>query len=432
MRELTAHLGERTVGTLSEGEGLWAFTYDPSWAGAPDSFDLAPGLNRAQLRHEDGGTHRPVQWYFDNLLPEEKLREIVSKEAGLKGDDAFALLQYLGAESTGSLILLPPGDAVPTGGDFQHLPDETLSKRIRNLPRYSLSHGAPKRMSVAGAQNKLLVVYRDDVLYEPVGAEPSTHILKPDHTSDDYPASVFNEYLVMRLAGRVGLATPAVYRRFVPEPVYIVERFDRYADSNGRMQRLHMIDACQLLGKSRTFKNSAATVETLNRCIQACRNRAGARLALVRWLIFNTLIGNDDNHLKNISFLVGPQGIDIAPTYDLLSTCVYHTKVFADDRAIWPEVPMMIPLPRATRFGEVTRASILESAQILGLPNRTTEREIDRMASALPRALDELAEEIQGEHRPHVDSNAAQRAQEHRLFSALKHVVIAEMIARVV
>lgn len=60
-----------------------------------------------------------------------------------------------------------------------------------------------KRMSVAGAQHKLPVVYRDDELYEPVGREPSTHILKPDHQSDDYPASVINEYAMQRLAARL-------------------------------------------------------------------------------------------------------------------------------------------------------------------------------------------------------------------------------------
>lgn len=89
-------------------------------------------------------------------------------------------------------------------------------------------------MSVAGAQNKLLVVYRDGQLFEPVGVEPSTHILKPDHISDDYPASVINEYVMMRLADKLGLGSPKVYRRYVPEPVYIVERFDRYADEAGR------------------------------------------------------------------------------------------------------------------------------------------------------------------------------------------------------
>jgi serine/threonine-protein kinase HipA len=55
---------------------------------------------------------RPVQWYFDNLLPEEKLREQIALDARLRDkDDAFALLEYLGAESAGALILLPPVSA---------------------------------------------------------------------------------------------------------------------------------------------------------------------------------------------------------------------------------------------------------------------------------------------------------------------------------
>jgi serine/threonine-protein kinase HipA len=118
-----------------------------------------------------------VQWYFDNLLPEENLREAISKEADIRGDDAFALLEYLGAESAGSLVLLPP-DRTETGrGGLQALSDNQLCERIRNLSRATLSSGAPKRMSAAGAQNKLLVVYKDNELYEPVGSEPSLPIL---------------------------------------------------------------------------------------------------------------------------------------------------------------------------------------------------------------------------------------------------------------
>src|ERR1700728_4231166 len=190
MRALIAYLNDRRIGTLSEGNDLWNFQYDPTWAAAPDSFDLSPALPRSTLLHEDGGSERPVQWYFDNLLPEEQLREAVSKEARIHGDDAFALLEYLGAESAGSLVLLAPGRDINEPGGLRPLSDDELAQRIRNLPRATLSSGAPKRMSVAGAQNKLPVVYRNDALFEPVGSEPSTHILKPNHLSDDYPASV--------------------------------------------------------------------------------------------------------------------------------------------------------------------------------------------------------------------------------------------------
>lgn len=431
MRTLTVYLNDRQVGVLAEGDGLWSFEYDPDWVASADGFDLAPGLSRSVQRHVDGGTSRPVQWYFDNLLPEERLRETVSKEAGLQGDDAFALLEYLGAESAGSLVLLPPGQSLPESGGLQALTDQALSQRIRDLPRVSLAQGAPKRMSVAGAQNKLLVVYRDGQLFEPVGMEPSTHLLKPDHTSDDYPASVINEYVTMRLAEKLGLPVPRVYRRYVPEPVYIVERFDRDVDASGRTRRRHIIDACQLLGKSRLFKNSAATLATLSECIARCRNRASARLGLYRWLVFNLLVANDDNHLKNISFSVGPEGIELCPSYDLLSTGTYHTRAFADHRATWPAVPMMIPLPGATTFGEVNRSAVLAAADALGLSRRIGERELSRMAEAMPGALASLVREVERENTHYPPPVHAQLGGELRLLRTMQHLVVPEMLSRV-
>lgn len=431
MRTLHAYLNTRPVGVLAEGNDLWTFEYDPTWASATDSFDLSPALRRTALRHEDGASLRPVQWYFDNLLPEERLRETVSKEAGLKGDDAFALLQYLGAESTGSLVLLPPDQPVATEGALRPLPDAALSRRIKNLPRVSLSQEAPKRMSVAGAQNKLLVVLRDGQLFEPVGAEPSTHILKPDHPSEDYPASVINECITMRLADKLGLQPPPVFRRYVPEPVYLVERFDRYQDASGQTQRRHIIDACQLLNKSRGFKNHSATLATLAACIQLCRNRASARLGLFRWLLFNVLVANDDNHLKNISFSVGPEGIDLCPPYDLLSTATYHTQAFADHRAIWPAVPMMIPLPGASTFGEVSRESMLTAAETLGLSRRIAERELTRMASDMPMALAGLVRQVEQENTNLPESAKAQLGGELRLLRTMQHLVVPEMLGRI-
>ncbi len=258
MRSLDVYAENRLAGQLHEGEDLWRFEYDTSWVHATDSFDLAPGLPRKTLEHADGGTMRPVQWFFDNLLPEELLRQAVSKEAGIQGEDAFALLQYLGAESAGSLTLLPPGEAPPNASNLRDLPNEQLSTRIANLPRTTLTADAPKRMSLAGAQHKLLVVYHNGQLYEPEGATPSTHILKPNHPNTDaYPASVVNEYLTMRLARAVGLPVPDVHMFYVPEPVYVIQRFDRVTTDAispdvrpaKSVQRTHLIDACQLLNR---------------------------------------------------------------------------------------------------------------------------------------------------------------------------------------
>ncbi len=170
-RALNVYLNDRQIGTLSEAADLWAFEYLPAWAQAADGFDLSPGLARSQLAHRDGATDRPVQWYFDNLLPEEGQRVAIGKEARLSADDAFALLEYLGAESAGSLVLVPPGQVAAPRGGLRPLTHAALSQRIRDLPRATLGSGAPKRISIAGAQDKLAVVYRNGELYEPVGGD---------------------------------------------------------------------------------------------------------------------------------------------------------------------------------------------------------------------------------------------------------------------
>jgi len=431
MRTLVAYLNGRRIGTLSEGNDLWSFEYDPQWAAAPDSFDLSPALTRTPLLHQDGGTERPVQWYFDNLLPEEQLREALSKEARIHGEDAFALLEYLGAESAGSLVLLPPDQNINEPGSLRPLSDEALTNRIRNLPRATLGRGAAKRMSLAGAQSKLLVVYRDGALFEPVGSEPSTHILKPNHISDDYPASVINEYFVMSLAHHLGLSVPRVFRRYTPEPVYLIERFDRRVDPEGRTQRHHIIDACQLLNKSRTFKYSTATLSTLARIIECCRNRVSTRLQLYRWLVFNLLVANSDNHLKNLSFLVSAAGIVLAPTYDLLSTGSYHTRAFANERADWPATDLAIPLPGASRFAEVTRESVVSAGETLGLTRGISERELDRLTRDLPDALDGLVRRIDAENAGYPQQVRAFLGGERRLVSVVQHLIVPDMLQRV-
>jgi len=431
MRTLAAFLNDVRIGTLSENNDLWSLEYDPQWVADPASFDLSPALPRSQLVHQDGASKRPVQWYFDNLLPEEQLREAVSKEADIHGEDAFALLEYLGAESAGSLVLLPPGRGQPENARLQPLSDDDLCTRIRNLPRATLSRDAPKRMSAAGAQNKLLVVYKRNNLYEPVGSEPSTHILKPNHSGDDYPASVINEYIVMSAAAQLGLRVPPVFRRYTPEPVYIVERFDRYVDDSGRVRRRHIVDACQLLNQSRGFKYRSASLDTLAAIISHCRNRAAARLQLYVWLVFNLLIANNDNHLKNLSFSVSGDGIDLSPAYDLLSTGAYYTRAFANERASWPAVDMAIPLPGATTFGTVTREAVLLAGETLGVPRRICIRELERLIRGLPDAFEKLESAINVENAGYPDPVRSFLGSEMRLIRAIRHLVLPDMLRRV-
>lgn len=440
MRRLIVHINHRLIGELQEGGDIWRFSYDADWINAADSFDLAPGLPRNKPQHLDGGTNRPVQWYFDNLLPEEMLRQAISREAGIKGEDAFALLAYLGAESAGSLTLLPAGDRPPDNRAMQKLADAQLSARIAALPRQTLAARAPKRMSLAGAQHKLLVILQNNELYEPVGATASSHILKPNHPfADIYPASVINEYMTMRLARAAGLAAPQVHLRYVPQPVYIIDRFDRriaaatVSDDGPRKadtERVHIIDACQLLNRARTFKYSGASLGAMADIINATTNRAHTRLALYRWLVFNVLLGNDDAHLKNLSFYISPEGIRLAPHYDMLATAAYSTRAVVNENATWPDVGMAIELPGARRFGEVTAASMLAAGGELGLPASTSKRILREVIQKVMAALPVEFEAIAKRHETLAEDARAYIAGEQRLLRILQSVIIQEMSDR--
>lgn len=95
----------------------------------------------------DGASQRPVQWYFDNLLPEEGQRMLLAGDARLDAADAFGLLAWYGAESAGSVTLLPPDAAPQTVEPLRPLPDDALETRIRQLPKAPLTHAVIKEMT---------------------------------------------------------------------------------------------------------------------------------------------------------------------------------------------------------------------------------------------------------------------------------------------
>lgn len=431
-RSLIASINQTKVGTLQEVAGLWSFQYAADWLNNPQGFALSPHLPLTAEPLMDGASKRHVQWYFDNLLPEEGQRVLLAADARVDAADAFGLLAWYGSESAGSVTLLPPDAAQQTTDPLRPLADAALQARINQLPKAPLTHAAAKRMSLAGAQHKLAVVLQQDNLFEPAGATPSTHILKPDHPDGDYPHSVINEWFVMRLAKRVGLEVPGVHRRYVPSPVYLVNRFDRTHNSEG-WQRRHVIDACQLLGLDRSFKYSQGSMENLAALANACRSPAVARSRLFGWLVFNALVGNSDAHLKNLSFMVSHEGVQLAPFYDLLSVATYDTPAF--DKEGWPaHTQLAWPILGVRRFADIDRKLLLEAGALLNVAKGTAERLLENLRGRAVDQAQALYAEIEAENaqiahaRPEL---LATMAGESRCLRAIVHNVVKEMAKRI-
>lgn len=422
-RRLDVFLDQERVGALYENAGVWSFQYEDAWIAA--GFPLAPGLP-LQAEILDTGTLRPVQWFFDNLLPEEAARIRLIQSQGPGPWDAWRLLERFGSESAGALTLLPPGVVLPAAG-LRPLADAELDARIRNMARVPLADPAPKKMSLAGAQEKLMVVVdRAGRLHEPVGAYPSTHILKPDALHERYPASTVNEWYCTRIARALKLDVPPVELRYVPSCVYLIERFDR-REGNGIPRRLHAVDAAQLLSLSAGFKYERSGAGAIRDIVALIRARLPARIALFRWTVFNVLIGNADAHLKNISLLADRAGYALAPHYDLVSTAAWDTPELVGANApTWPNVFLSFEIGGATTFAGIRREHVLCFADDIGLPRRVAENEMDRLLKHVLQAADTVLREFE----VRTDVPAGLRAGQLRMLHSIRYLPIQDMERR--
>lgn len=336
--------------------------------------------------------------------------------------DAWHLLSVFGAESAGALSLLPLGTTLDEGR-LEPLANEELEKRIQAMPRQSLAAKAPKKMSIAGAQQKLLVVLgQGGSLFEPVGTAASTHLLKPNVTSDHYPCSAVNEWFCATLARRLGLNIPDVELRFVPSPVFIIKRFDRDF-SVDPVRRLHALDAAQLLSLSAGAKYAKSGVSSLGEISARTRGEYATRTNLFRWTMFNALIGNSDAHLKNISVLAGKAGYTLAPHYDLLSTAAWSVPdLMGPGEATWPNVAMSFALGSASTYAELNQEQLAEFGRQLAVAPNTVNRERKRMVDAILPA----AKKLLGEFEARDDVPPAMRASHMQMLRRIVYLCISE------
>lgn len=314
------------VGWLGHQAGEFFLAYDSSWQTGGRGFALAPQFPLHQERHQ-GHT---VRAFFENLLPEGQALDDVFAALQMREASWFELLGHLGRDLPGVLKLLPEGSAPDVQQAYAPLPLATLNQRLANRAQVPLLmtnvHGG---MSLAGAQDKLAVRFnpRSHALSDSVGDSPTTHILKPDTRQARYQPSAINEFACMKLARAIKLPVPDVWLLRTPEAVLVVQRYDRTVDAGGQIQAVHQLDGCQLLGHGSAWKYQRmaglVSVPLLAHALRALPVTGQDMLQLLRWVMFNYLIGNADAHAKNLSVLVTPTGHRLAPFYDLLCVRVY-------------------------------------------------------------------------------------------------------------
>jgi serine/threonine-protein kinase HipA len=288
--------------------------------------------------------------------------------------------------------------------------DKTVAAHLRALPRSPLGINDEVRLSLPGAQSKLLLTRLEDGRWAlPTSGVPSTHILKPPIADQRFPFSVDNEYFCMRLAAHAGLPVAEVDRaEFEGIPVLIIKRFDRQWQE-GRLLRIHQEDSCQATGISVRYKYQANGGPSLRR-LAGVVSEYGVRtdlLSLLRLVTFNVAIGNCDAHGKNFTLLHLAEGIRLAPGYDLMSTLVYpeHDRqmgMFIDEIQIVDRLRSERIVSEAMNWG-VDKGQAEETIYAV----------LDRLSEALAATVDEIG-------KPYIDLTRTIRSQIQRLASTSK------------
>ncbi|MDX2345835.1 MAG: type II toxin-antitoxin system HipA family toxin [Legionella sp.] len=323
-RKLEVYLNQARVGQLAiSPHNDVTFTYQKEYAVNKQNQALSQSL---PLQKATFST-KQCRPFFSGILPEAHLRTAIARQLGISEKNDFALLSAIGGECAGAVSLLPP-DLAPANlkPDYRIINDNAVATILETMIQKPMLVGEDGiRLSLAGAQDKLAIALIDGHIAIPMGGAPSTHILKP--INREFPSLIENECFCLNLARKMDLNTAeAALHEADGKPYLLIKRYDRI-QTNQHIQRLHQEDFCQALGIIPEMKYQREGGPGLTDCFQLIRQVSSLPVvdikALLRGVLFNLIIGNNDAHGKNFSLVYKNQQTRLAPFYDMISTAYY-------------------------------------------------------------------------------------------------------------
>lgn len=327
-----------------------SFKYDPEWIASP----LGRPLSLSMPFTAGNGDHRgaAVENYFENLLPDnDTIRKRLQGRYATRTTGAYDLLSAIGRDCVGAVQILPPNTA-PLGWNTvqsEPLNEAGVADALRNaiaVPALGQTTDGDNdfRLSIAGAQEKTALLHYAGHWRRPLGATPTTHILKlplglVGNMQWDLKDSVENEWLCAKILNAFGLdVAHTELAVFEDQKVLVVERFDRrwagvasgeqnkaeFTPAAGQwITRIPQEDLCQASGTAPSLKYEkdggpgiAQCMALLRGSLSTPKDKANFVLAqLAFWLLAAT-----DGHAKNFSLFIERGGAyRMTPLYDVLS-----------------------------------------------------------------------------------------------------------------
>ena len=308
---------------------------------------------------------------------------------GIDPRDPFELLKHIGSEVAGAL------EFVSENSSEEHqsviLDDAEIARRLNaKLDEYRSGRASETfvdRLSLAGAQPKLVLNFDGKTWRLPGIDAISTHIIKP--VPDAWQNLDVIEHQTLLAAQKLGLKTAkSEIKTFDGVECFVTERFDRKV-LNGVTTRVHQEDLCQALSitpeKKYQFEGGPG-IKKISKLLSSLPNEEDQKPAaeeFYKQLVFNVFARCSDAHAKNYSLVLQGRSVSVAPLYDAASTVLY-------------------PLPQESamsiggeyEFRKITDQGLLAEAETLGLNEQWAAEVIEKTKNGILDAFSDAAREI--------------------------------------
>ena len=399
------HLAGRLWARVRKNRESASFEYDPQWLAHPARFSLEPALALGP-----GAFHTqadlPIFGAIGDSAPDRWGRALMRRMARRQAEREGHAIHTLGEID---YLLLVDDEArlgalrfaEQIGGPFLRPHDGQRIPPLLELPR--LLAASERVVAEQDTDEDLRLLFAPGSSLG--GARPKASVRLRDGSlaiaklprRDDEIDTVRWEAVALALAARAGIAVPMTSLEHVAEkPVLLVTRFDRTGN-----QRIPFVSAMSMLGaRDHETHSYLELVDVLRQ--HGAAPRADME-ALWRRIVFNVLISNTDDHLRNHAFLYeGQNGWRLSPAYDLnpvpidIKPRVLSTAIVEDDNTASLDLAFAaagyfeVKDDRARAIAAEVAAAVLEW-RVEAARHGLTRQDIARMASAFEHRDLELA-----------------------------------------
>lgn len=372
------------------------FTYAERYLENPEHRAISIGLPMEEKTFDSMRT----RIFFEGLLPEGFTRRCVAEWMHIDEDDYLSILAGLGRECLGAIKIVDE-TADTIAPEYRELSAEKVYVLASEGATESAELVTKSHLSLTGASGKVGLYYdaKREKWYLPIGEAPSTHIVKQSHVR--LKKIVTNEQLCLLTAKNLGIDIPESFIVTTDDNeeniLFATKRYDRKFVSDNRTlsgmpvpHRLHQEDFSQALGIAASSKYEKNNKGYMKMLFDVIRSYSAEPMtdALRLWdiCVFNYLIGNTDNHIKNISLLYSEdlKSIRLAPAYDIVSTMIYKSST----------ENMALSVGGIYNINEITREAFEKATVQVGIGTKMAIKRFDSMVTGFLDAMNQAKAEL--------------------------------------